>query len=36
MLFFSDLMVILKVGKITLILTEMFSAEIKLMTVTVT
>lgn len=36
MLFYSVLMIILKAGKIALILTEMFSAKLKLMMVTVT
>lgn len=36
MLFFADFMVILKAGKIALILSEMFSAKLKLMMVTVT
>lgn len=36
MLFFSDLMVILKAGKIALIRIEMFSAKLKLVPVTVT
>lgn len=36
MLFFSDIMVILKAEKIALILTQMFSVKLKLMTVTVT